>query len=443
MAIALIASNQSLAAAVATILSQEELQVITINLDVRFAAASVPAEVTQVILLQPEQGVETISEQVIRVRKALGLQRRLLVCCPQPPTSDRKSLFECGATEVVTPASWAAAQVAERVLAEIINNETTITNKCGDLRSGTRVMRQLYRNIETLAPLDEPILIHSETGTGKELVARELHRQSGRQDVFLPINCAELSPELLNSEMFGHEKGAFTNALQQRKGLLIAAQSGTAFLDEIGELDMQAQARLLRVIEDRQVRPVGSNRWERVRARLVMATNRNLEEESQVDRFRPDLLERIRGFTLELPALRHHKADIVLLAHHFIAEYRNHYQKALSIPSGALDYLFRYDWIGNVRELRAAVRKAAAYADDGGNISVLSLQEEARGRKKTLEQHSVSFDPSSDTWRDVQKKLQTAYFRSILTTAGGNKAIAAKLSGLSRAQLYEKLKEID
>jgi DNA-binding NtrC family response regulator len=442
MAIALIASNQSLATRVAALLCQEDLQVILISLDAGFGAASVPGGANQGILLQSEQGVETIAEQVIRARQALGPQLPLLVCCPQPGHTDRKTLFECGANEVITPASWAAAPVTERILAEIIH-ESIQTNRCGDLRGGTRVMREVYHHIETLAPLDEPILIHGETGTGKELVARELHKQSARQDVFLPINCAELSPELLNSEMFGHEKGAFTTAFQQRKGLLVAAQSGTAFLDEIGELDMQAQAKLLRVIEDRQVRPVGSNRWEKVRARIVMASNRNLEEESQLGKFRPDLLERIRGFTLELPALRNRKPDIVLLARHFVDEYSSHYQKTLHIPSGALDCLFRYDWIGNVRELRAAVRKAAAYADDRGNISALVLQEAARGRKKPLEQPFVSFDPSSETWREVQKRVQTVYFRSVLSTAGGNKEIAAKLSGLSRAHLYEKLKEID
>jgi DNA-binding NtrC family response regulator len=297
--------------------------------------------------------------------------------------------------------------------------------------------------LATLSPLDEPILILGETGTGKELVARELHRQSGRPNIFLPINCAELSPELLGSELFGHEKGAFTNALQARKGLLAEARDGTVFLDEIGDLDLQAQAKLLRLIEDHKVRPVGSNRWEEVKARLILATNRNLDEESQIGKFRQDLLERIRGFTLVLPSLRARKADIPLLAHRFVAEYSDHYGRRLNIPPGGLDYLFKYDWDGNVRELRAAVRKAAAYADEEGHISAVMLQEAVRGRKKSMTQHSVPFDPTSDKWRDVQKRAQAAYFRAILTVTNGNKESAAKLSGLSRAQLYEKLKEID
>jgi DNA-binding NtrC family response regulator len=333
--------------------------------------------------------------------------------------------------------------VAERILAEIIVSEGAGANHSGVLYGGTEIMHMLYKDLATLAPLDEHILVLGETGTGKELVARELHRQSGRQDIFLPINCAELSPELLGSELFGHEKGAFTNALQARKGLLIEAQKGTVFLDEIGDLDLQAQAKLLRLLEDHKVRPIGSNRWKDVSARLIMATNRNLDEESQVGRFRSDLLERIRGFTLELSPLRMRKADIPLLAHHFVAEYINHYRRELKVPPGALDCLFRYDWEGNVRELRAAVRKASAYADEGGKVSTLILQEAIRVRKKNMAHHLVPFDPTADTWRDVQKRTQSAYLRAILSLTNGNKESAAKLSGLSRAQFYEKLKEID
>src|SRR5205085_1853983 len=147
-----------------------------------------------------------------------------------------------------------------------------------------------------------------------------------------------------------------------------------------------------------KVRPVGSNRWEEIGARLIMATHRNLEEESQVGRFRLDLLERIRGFTLVLPPLRARKADIPLLVHQFVTEFGSHYQQGLSVSPGALDCLFRYDWEGNIRELRAAVRKAAAYADEEGNISIVMLQEAVRGRKKNLVQQSVPFDPTADTW---------------------------------------------
>jgi DNA-binding NtrC family response regulator len=443
MSLALFAPAEFPMAEVADALRREDRRVLLIELDKQFGGERLQEEITGGILIQTEQGVITIGEQTARVRALLGQQRAMLLCCPQPTPSDRETLIECGASNVVTPSSWAALHVAERILAEIIIGEGAEVSRSGALYGGSRVMRTLYRDLATLAPLDEPILILGETGTGKELVAHELHNKSGRQDIFLPINCAELSPELLGSELFGHEKGAFTNALQARKGLLVEAQKGTVFLDEIGNLDLQAQAKLLRLIEDHKVRPVGSNRWEDVGARLILATNRNLDEESQAGRFRLDLLERIRGFTLVLPPLRTRKADIPLLAHQFVVQFAKHYQKSLNIPSGALDCLFRYDWEGNVRELRAAVRRASAYADESGNISALILQEAVRGRKKNMTQHSVPFDPTADTWREVQKRAQVAYFRAILSVTNGNKESAAKLSGLSRAQLYEKLKEID
>jgi DNA-binding NtrC family response regulator len=444
MTIALFAPPEYPAAEVAEALRRDGLRVLLVGLGEKLGGdVGLPLEVAEGVLIQTGQGVITVGEQTSRVRAFLGSERRMLLCCPQPTPVDRETLLECGASNVVSPSSWATLHVAERIVAELILTAGAEASRNGALYGGTQVMRRLYRDLATLSPLDEPILILGETGTGKELVARELHRQSEREDIFLPINCAELSPELLGSELFGHEKGAFTNALRARKGLLAEARKGTVFLDEIGDLDLQAQAKLLRLIEDRKVRPVGSNRWEEVSARLILATNCNLDEESQIGRFRKDLLERIRGFTLVLPPLRMRKADIPLLAHQFVYEYGSQYGRRLNIPPGGLDYLFRYDWEGNVRELRAAVWKAAAYADEEGTISAVMLQEAVRGRKKSMTQHSVPFDPTSDKWRDVQKRAQAAYFRAILNVTNGNKESAAKLSGLSRAQLYEKLKEID
>lgn len=443
MLLALFAHAGFASTEVVAALKREGRDAVVVALDKKFSKASLSPDVTHGVVIQPEQGVITLGEQTNRVREVVGTERLILLCCPQPTPADRATLFKCGANNIVTPASWSSVHVAERILAEFINMEGPDANHSGALYGGTQVMRELYQHLEALAPLDEGILILGETGTGKELVANELHRRSGRVAKFLPINCAELSPELMGSELFGHEKGAFTNALQTRKGLLVEAGKGTVLLDEIGDLDLQAQAKLLRVIEERKVRPVGSNRWVDIEARLVLATNRNLDEQSNEGKFRPDLRERIRGFTLVLPPLRTRKADIPLLAHHFVAEYGRDYELVLHIPPGALDCLFRYDWEGNVRELRAVIRKAAAYADENGNISAVMLQESISGRKKNISQHSINFDPASDSWRDVQKRAQNAYLRAILAITNGNKESAAKLSGLSRAQLYEKLKDLD
>jgi DNA-binding NtrC family response regulator len=443
MSIGLFAPSHFPAAAVAEALGREGRTAISIEFDPQPGNIHVPEDVVQGVLIQMEQGVVTLGEQANRARAVLGEERQLLLCCPQPTPADRQTLIECGADNVATPASWASVDVAERILAEIILEEGPRANSSGALFGGTRVMHELYRDIKRLAPLDDGILILGETGTGKELVANELHRQSPRGDKFMAINCAELSPELLGSELFGHEKGAFTNALQARKGLLLEARKGSVLLDEIGDLDLQAQAKLLRVIEERKVRPVGSNQWFEFEARLILATNHNVEEESRIGTFRPDLQERIRGFTLILPPLRTRKADIPLLVQHFVAEYSNDYNLKMNVPAGAIDCLFRYDWEGNVRELRAVVRKAAAYADESHNLSAVMLQEAISGRKRNVTQNSVSFDPASDSWREVQKRTQAAYLRSVLMVANGNKEVAARMSGLSRAQFYEKLKEIE
>jgi len=202
-------------------------------------------------------------------------------------------------------------------------------------------------------------LILGETGSGKELVAQELHKLSHRTDKFIPINCPEIDKELLSSELFGHVKGAFTSAVQSRKGLFVAAGQGTIFLDEIGELELTVQSKLLRVLEDHRVRPIGANESEVVNARILMATNRNLEQACQEKSFRVDLYHRMKGLTLNLPPLRERKIDLPLLVHHFVNAYGQEHDVKLKIPDGALDCLFNYDWPGNVRELRAVIWKAA------------------------------------------------------------------------------------
>jgi two-component system response regulator HydG len=310
----------------------------------------------------------------------------------------------------------------------------------GALRGATRRLRELYSDIARLAPLSEPILILGATGTGKELVARELHNMSGRRDAYIPIHCPEMQHDLVSSELFGHEKGAFTGAERARHGLIASAGSGTVFLDEIGDLDLQSQAKLLRVLEDRKVRRVGANQFEDVRARIILATNRNLQEACAEGKFRRDLYERIRGFTLELPPLSERKADIPILASRFLDEYNEEYRTGDKMPEGSLDCLFHYDWPGNVRELRAVIRRAAAYADSSGYISPLILQESVRRPQSRGEQNAVPFDPAIDTWRDLLNRAQTIYLRALLAHTNGNREAAIKLSGLSKSQFFEKLK---
>jgi DNA-binding NtrC family response regulator len=428
---------------IASVLRRGGLDILSINLDSQLTAARIASDVAKAILVIPGQGVVSIGEQTALVRKLLGPEPFLILCTAEPTTIDRRLLIQCGASEIITPQAWSAGYVAERILGELILEGDVQPCRFGTLQGATDEMQQLYHHIQKIAPLSEPILILGETGTGKELVAREIHKHSGRAAQFLAINCPELGPELLGSELFGHERGAFTGAVQARKGLLVEAGKGTVFLDEIGDLDQTAQAKLLRVLENHQVRPVGSNKWFDVQARIVLATNRNLREDCIEGKFRSDLYERIQGFTLELAPLRERKADIPLLVHHFIREYSTEYPAQISVPAGALDCLFHYDWPGNVRELRSVVRKAAAYSDNAGNISAVYLQEVIRNREGTRPRHSVTFDPAVDSWRDLLYRTQMIYFKAVLAEAGGNKDAAAKLAGLSRSQFYEKLREME
>ena len=439
MSVALIASDKMPLREVCNLIRDEGVVVSALLFDVGLQGASAAVAADTCFLLLGEQDLIRGGEITGRVRGALGDRKKLVICMPMPV--DRSALLEMGADEIITPAAVAVGQIAQRILGYLILHREIEPRRCGRLYGATAQMRKLYAHVETLAPLADSVLILGETGTGKELVAREIYERGARRGPYVAVNCAELNAELLGSELFGHEKGAFTSAVQTRKGLIAEAGEGTIFLDEIGELDLQAQAKLLRVLEEKKVRRVGANRWEDVKARVLLATNRDLEEDCQAGQFREDLFERIRGFTLELPPLRERKADIPLLVEHFVTAYCQEYDRHLKIPPVAMDSLFRHNWPGNVRELRAAVRKAAAYADKDDYVSSLILQESTHSRKVIQPKNTVEFDPGSDTWRDVQRIAQAAYFKAVLAEAKGNKNVAIKLSGLSKSQFYEKLKD--
>jgi DNA-binding NtrC family response regulator len=442
MTIALFVPDKSPFSDIATTLRREGVALSALVLTSQLSPKDIPSEINKSILITSEQGIVSLGERTERVRELIGEGSVLILCSQQPTNSDRKLLVECGVSEIITPQSWSIAHLVERILGQLILDGDITPNACGTMRGGTKRLRDLYSHIEKVAALSEPILILGETGTGKELVAREIHNCSGRPDAYLPVNCPEITPELMSSELFGHEKGAFSGADRARMGLIASAGKGTIFLDEIGELDIQSQARLLRVLEDRKVRRVGANSFEVVHARVVLATNRDLQAASVEGKFRRDLLERIRGFTLELPPLRERKADIPILVSHFLDKFNEEYKTKVQIAPGSVDYLFQYDWPGNVRELRAVVRKAAVYADSSQYLNSLILQESIRGRDATPLRNAVPFNPAGDTWRDLIERAQAIYFRALLTQTNGNREAAIKLSGLSKSQFFEKLKEV-
>ncbi|MGA9994548.1 MAG: sigma 54-interacting transcriptional regulator [Pyrinomonadaceae bacterium] len=449
MRIALFASDSVPLKDVAEFLRREGVEALPFALNAAERVRELEAGIEKGVLIAPRHGAGDATESVSRLLESKG---PLLLCAPQPDNDDRRLLMELGAAEIITPRSWSAEHVAERILGQLILDGDTQPSGSGNLRGATRIMCELYKMMEVVAPLPDPALILGETGTGKELVAREIHRLSGRPDKFLAINCGELSLELAGSDLFGHRKGSFTGATEARVGLLAEAGSGTVFLDEIGELDLKAQSILLRALEEKKVRRVGANQLEEVKARFLLATNRDLEVECEAGRFRHDLFERMQGFTLELKPLRERRADIPLLVQGFVSEFNQDLKKELQVPTGACDCLFDYDWPGNIRELRAAVRSAAAFAGDSQFISAFHLREATMRRRKQGKSipvaspdnkgYTVAFDPNTDKWKEFSKRAQSYYFRAILEATGGNKEKAIALSGLSRSQFYEKLKEI-
>jgi DNA-binding NtrC family response regulator len=432
------------AAALASEFSQLGLEVQMLEIGENEEPTVLPSYDAALLVVSALSVLE-IGERVARARQVLGLGSFLVVCCPQLTPADRLAVTSCGASSILTPRNWEdASAVAERVLGELLVTGSILPRNCGELWGGTMLMRELYRQIETLAHLDETILIVGETGTGKERVAQEIHHQSRRSGPFMAVNCAEFTPELLASELFGHARGAFSGAVERRRGLLVAVGEGTFFLDEIGDLAPPAQAKLLRVLEERKVRPVGSNDWEPLHCRVLLATRRDLESAPD-EQFRRDLYERIRGFSIRLPSLRERRADIPLLVQRFVDEYNQEYPGDRTIPPGVIDSLFRHAWPGNVRELRLAVRLAAAYASGPkGFISARHLLE-APNRSESLNggtSHVVRFDPMTETWRHVQDKLRINYFQALIAETNGNRELAASRAGLSRSQLYEILKQI-
>ena len=447
MTIALFADEPASLNNVTDNLNEQGLDVRPFDLNSLRGLGSLGQEIGKGVLIFSKHGPVDATQSVRRLLTEGG---RLILCAPKPDNRGYQLLKEMGASEIITPRSWEPEHVCERILAQLILDGDITPSSCGNIYGATRIMRDLYNDIKVIAPMDDPVLIVGETGTGKELVAKEVHKLSNRPDKLVTINCGELSLELAGSDLFGHKKGSFTGATEARQGLMAQAGPGTIFLDEIGELDLKAQAILLRAVEEKKVRRLGSNQMEDVQARIVLATNRDLEVECEEGRFRKDLFERIRGFTLELRPLCERRADIPLLVAHFLSGREQETNSVLHLPEGALDCLFDYEWPGNVRELRAAVRKAAAYADANGFISALHLFQATQRKRKQLNEpvppgnpkHYVTFDPTKDKWKDFIKRAEAIYFPALMAVTGGNKKEACRLSGLSLSQLYEKLKSI-
>jgi DNA-binding NtrC family response regulator len=299
-------------------------------------------------------------------------------------------------------------------------------------------MRRVRDLIEQVANADATVLVTGESGTGKELVARAIHDLSMRRESpFVAINCAAIPATLLESELFGHVKGAFTDAKGSKRGLFVQASSGTLFLDEIGEMPAEVQVKLLRVLQERRVRPVGGEEEIPFDARLVAATNRDLETEVEEGKFRSDLYYRINVVHIEVPPLRSRQGDILLLAQSFLTRHAERSRKAVTgISRPAAQKLLDYDWPGNVRELENCMERAVALTRLS-EIGVDDLPERIREHQsKKLE---VSDDPEEMI---TLEEMERRYVRRVLVACRGNKTHAAKILGLDRRTLYRRLESL-
>jgi DNA-binding NtrC family response regulator len=310
------------------------------------------------------------------------------------------------------------------------------STRFGDILGESPPVRAVCDLVERAAPSDATVLITGESGTGKDLVARALHERSPRQNgPFVAINCAAVTESLLESELFGHKRGAFTDARENRPGLLVQARGGTVFLDEIGDMPAGMQAKLLRTIESRTVRPVGSDAETPIDVRFVAATNRDLESDAEEGRFRQDLFFRINVIQIAVPPLRTRGNDVLLLAQHFLERAAARNGKAvLGFSQLAAERLLAFNWPGNVRELQNAVERAVALT-----VHERIVPDDLPERIRTHRRSQLAFGSDDAGELLPMHEVERRYFFHVLETAGGNKTLAARILGFDRRTMYRKL----
>jgi two-component system, NtrC family, response regulator AtoC len=327
-------------------------------------------------------------------------------------------------------------QRALRLENERLRREVRKERRFGQMVGAGPAMEELYRTVDAVSQNRSNVLLIGESGTGKELVARTIHDRSPFADrPFLAVNCAGMSETLIDSQLFGHKRGAFTGAIADHEGVFQAASGGTLFLDEIYELPLSLQPKFLRAIQEREVTPLGSNRPIPVDVRIIAATHRDLEREVQTGSFRADLFYRLNVVTLRLPPLRERKEDVPLLVDHFVGEFGRLYGvEPKHVTEAALEVLRAYDWPGNVRELQNAIERAFALSRDA-TIDVADLPPAIRGEGARAPQS----EPLVGGEIPSLAMLEERAIRAALDRTGGNKNQAARMLGIDRQRLYRKI----
>jgi DNA-binding NtrC family response regulator len=291
-------------------------------------------------------------------------------------------------------------------------------------------MIEIYKTLSKVAPTDATVLIEGETGTGKELIARMIHANSARaQQSFVPVDCGAIAPSLLESELFGTLKGAYTGADRDRMGVFEAAHNGTVFLDEIGDIDLGFQLKLLRFLQEREIRPLGSSRAKKIDVRVIAATNKDVQKLVEEGKFREDLWYRINVVRLTVPPLCERATDIPLLVHYFLKRYNQRYKLDTKLTDSGVKAMEEYSWPGNIRQLQHMMERLTILAP-GGRIDDAAV-------RQSIEQMD-SRDHASDSLADTEAEQ----IRRVMTATNGNKSRAAKVLGIERKTLYRKLERM-
>ena len=299
-----------------------------------------------------------------------------------------------------------------------------------EMIGSSKGMVEIYKTISRVAPTEANVLIEGETGTGKELIARMIHKNSRRaQQAFVPVDCGAIAPSLLESELFGALKGAYTGADRDRMGVFEAANGGTVFLDEIGDIDLGFQLKLLRFLQEREIRPLGSPRVKKVDVRVIAATNRDVQKMVDDGKFREDLWYRLNVVRLTVPPLCERAADIPLLVQYFLKRYSGRYGLHTRLIDSGLKALEEYSWPGNIRQLQHMIERLAILAPDG--------RIDAQAVRQAIEQMD-SRESASETLADTEAEQ----IRRVLAATNGNKSRAAKILGIERKTLYRKLEKM-
>ena len=318
------------------------------------------------------------------------------------------------------------ADDGEQADEDIDPEETLNTGMIGSSPS----MVEIYKTISRVAPTDALVLIEGETGTGKELIAQEIHKNSPRfARPFVPVDCASLAPSLIESELFGAMKGAYTGSYQDRVGVFEAASGGTVFLDEVGEVDLNFQLKLLRFLQEKEIRPLGSNRPRKVDVRIVAATNKNLPKMVEEGKFREDLWYRLDVVRVQVPPLRERPGDVQLLAGAFLKRYNERYRLDARLTESGMRALRETTWPGNVRQLQHVLERLVILAP-GGRISEDAVVEALRTSRTASD--------SGETLAEAE----TDQIRKVLTATNGNKSRAARILGIERKTLYRKIERM-